>query len=128
MTAYEKAVIKAFLNEAFGQMSAEVDGQTIIPGYKDTDSSYPGRMTSNGYGCEFTVMINGGERVSRYTLDTVKFYVLKHYLKMKQKLPNAKNFFVEVYISKSFYMNKYYGISFHTEYPELLNGQTVYLI
>lgn len=41
MTAYEKAVIKAFLNEAFGQMAAEVDGQTIIPGYADTDSSYP---------------------------------------------------------------------------------------
>lgn len=41
MTAYEKAVIKAFLNEAFGQMAAEVDGQTIIPGYFDTDSSYP---------------------------------------------------------------------------------------
>ena len=39
MTAYEKAVIKAFLNEAFGQMAAEVDGQTIIPGYADTDSS-----------------------------------------------------------------------------------------
>ena len=41
MTAYEKEVIKAFLNEAFGQMAAEVDGQTIIPGYFDTDSSYP---------------------------------------------------------------------------------------
>ena len=128
MTAYEKEVIKAFLNEAFGQMAAEVDGQTIIPGYFDTDSSYPGCRTANGYGCYFTVMINGGERVSRHTLDTVKFYVLKHYLKMKQKLPNAKNFFVEVYISTSFNMNKYYGISFHTEYPELLNGQTVYLI
>ena len=35
---YEKAVIKAFLNEVFGQLSAEVDGQTIIPGYSDTDS------------------------------------------------------------------------------------------
>lgn len=128
MTAYEKAVIKAFLNEAFGQMSAEVDGRSIVPGYSDTDSSYPGRMTANGYGCKFTVMINGGERVSRYTLDEVKFYVLEHYLKIKQKLPNAKNFFVEVYISKSFYMDKYFGISFHTEYPELLNGQTVYFI
>lgn len=41
MTAYEKAVIKAFLNGVFGQMAAEVDGQTIIPGYFDTDSSYP---------------------------------------------------------------------------------------
>ena len=41
MTAYEKEVIKAFLNEAFGQMSAEVDGQTIIPGYFDMDSRYP---------------------------------------------------------------------------------------
>ena len=40
MTAYEKAVIKAFLNEAFGQMSAEVDGQTIIPRYFYTDTSY----------------------------------------------------------------------------------------
>ena len=44
MTAYEKAVIKAFLNEAYGQMVAEVDGQTIIPGYVDTDS--PDNITS----------------------------------------------------------------------------------
>lgn len=49
MTAYEKAVIKAFLNEAFGQMSAEVDGQTIIPGYFDTDSSYPGNGASRTF-------------------------------------------------------------------------------
>lgn len=46
MTAYEKAVIKGFLNEAFGQLSAEVDGQTIIPGYVDTDSSYPGNFVN----------------------------------------------------------------------------------
>lgn len=49
MTAYEKAVIKAFLNEAFGQMSAEVDGQTIIPGYADTDSSYPENRSEERY-------------------------------------------------------------------------------
>ena len=50
MTAYEKEVIKAFLNEVFGQMSAEVDGQTIIPGYFDTDSSYPNNLTEEGKG------------------------------------------------------------------------------
>ena len=50
MTAYEKAVIKAFLNEAFGQMAAEVDGQTIIPGYVDTDSSYPGNFVKRNTG------------------------------------------------------------------------------
>ena len=44
MTAYEKEVIKAFLNETFGQLSAEVDGQTLIPGYFDTDSSYPEKL------------------------------------------------------------------------------------
>lgn len=49
MTAYEKEVIKAFLNEAFGQLSAEVDGQTIIPGYADTDSSYPGNLSEEDY-------------------------------------------------------------------------------
>lgn len=49
MTAYEKAVIKAFLNEAFGQMDAEVNGQTIIPGYFDTDSSNPQNWSEEEY-------------------------------------------------------------------------------
>ena len=39
MTKYEIEVIKAFLNEAMRQLDAEVPGQTIIPGYADTDSS-----------------------------------------------------------------------------------------
>ena len=49
MTAYEKAVIKAFFNEVYGQMCAEVDGQTIIPGYADTDSSYPENRSEERY-------------------------------------------------------------------------------
>ena len=39
MTKYEIEVIKKFLNEAMRQLDAEVPGQTIIPGYADTDSS-----------------------------------------------------------------------------------------
>ena len=62
MTAYEKEVIKAFLNEAFGQMSAEVDGQTIIPGYFDMDSSY---HRSGAY---------ISERYYRKNMDEVKNY------------------------------------------------------
>ena len=39
MTKYEIEVIKKFLNDAMRQLDAEVPGQTIIPGYADTDSS-----------------------------------------------------------------------------------------
>ena len=39
MTKYEIEVIKKFLNEAMRQLDAEVPGQTIIPGYTDTDES-----------------------------------------------------------------------------------------
>lgn len=39
MTKYEIEVLKKFLNEALCQLDAEVPGQTIIPGYTDTDSS-----------------------------------------------------------------------------------------
>lgn len=39
MTKYEIEVLKKFLNEAMRQLDAEVPGQTIIPGYADTDSS-----------------------------------------------------------------------------------------
>ena len=39
MTKYEIEVLKKFLNEAMRQLDAEVPGQTIIPGYADTDES-----------------------------------------------------------------------------------------
>lgn len=39
MTKYEIEVLKKFLNEAIRQLDAEVLGETIIPGYADTDES-----------------------------------------------------------------------------------------
>ena len=39
MTKYEIEVVKKWLNEAMRQLDAEVPGQTIIPGYFDTDES-----------------------------------------------------------------------------------------
>lgn len=39
MTKYEIEVLKKWLNEAMRQLDAEVPGQTIIPGYADTDGS-----------------------------------------------------------------------------------------
>lgn len=126
MTAYEKAVIKAFLNEAYGQMSAEVDGQTIIPGYFDTDSSCPEVILSAVCTCRFAVMINGGEAVDKETLETVKRCVKNRYIRYKHKLPKRKDFYVDVYIPKD--MTKPFDITFHTEYPVVFSKQTMYFI
>lgn len=126
MTKYEIEVLKKWLNEAMRQLDAEVDGQTIIPGYFDTDSSYPGRMKENGYGCGFTVMINGGVRVDNEKWESVKMCVLERYFRLKPVLPRDKELFVNVYISKD--KTKPFDITFHTEFPEQFNGQTVYLI
>lgn len=158
MTAYEKAVIKAFLNEAYGQLCAEVAGQTIIPGYFDTDSSYPKVGSSTGCKVRFTVMINGGVKVDDETWEGVKRCVINRYNKNKPFFNNRgieynpflkKNRFIKNYpiqpISyikpiltndKELFVNVYideditkpFDITFHESYPEPFPGQTVYLI
>lgn len=62
MTKYEIDVVKKWLNEAMRQLDAEVPGQTIIPGYADTDSSKV-YLSEEGY---ITFKVNRYERNRGY--------------------------------------------------------------
>lgn len=62
MTKYEIEVLKKFLNEAVRQLDAEVPGQTIIPGYTDTDESKV-YLSEEGY---ITFKVNRYERNRGY--------------------------------------------------------------
>ena len=67
MTKYEIEVIKKFLNEAMRQLDAEVPGQTIIPGYTDTDESKV-YLAEEGY---VTFKVSAYERNRGYIADLI---------------------------------------------------------
>lgn len=67
MTKYEIEVLKKFLNEAMRQLDAEVPGQTIIPGYADTDESKV-YLAEEGY---ITFKVNAYERNRGYIADLI---------------------------------------------------------
>lgn len=91
MTKYEIEVLKKWLNEAMRQLDAEVPGQTIIPGYTDTDSS----KVSDTLG--MTVSVNNGQSLDDDTWKWVKHGILEIYKRKKAKFPSIP-VFADVYI------------------------------
>ncbi len=118
MTKYEIEVIKKFLNEAMRQLDAEVPGQTIIPGYADTDES-------KVYSLGLTVSVNNGQLLDDDTWKWVKHGILERYERKKAHFPSIP-VFADVYIVGT---PEHLEVTFYNYFPhEMRNGETYYCI